>query len=160
VDKVELLRIITTAHDELAELVDRIGNDRLLEPAMDDWTGKDVLAHLAWWQEHSAQLTEDVHAGREPNHETHPGNTTDEINDYVFREHAEDSTEMTRVAFRQTFQRLLAAIEPLTDDDLFGLDRCPWLEGGALSEMILWDTSRHYEQHFGNLEPLSQSERS
>lgn len=23
---------------------------RLLEPAMDEWTGKDLIAHIAWWQ--------------------------------------------------------------------------------------------------------------
>jgi hypothetical protein len=160
VDKGELLRTITTAHDELAELVERISNDRLLDPAMDDWTGKDVLAHLAWWQEHSARLTEGLHTGREPDDETHPATTTDEINEYVFREHVNDTPEMTRAAFRQSFQRLVAAIEPLADDDLFGLGRCPWLEGGALSEMILWDTSRHYEQHFANLKPLSQNDRN
>jgi hypothetical protein len=156
VDKGELLQTITTGQNELAELVARISDDRLRDPAMDDWTGKDVLAHLAWWQEHSARVTEDVGAGRQPDENTHPGDTTDEINEYVFREHFDDSPEVTRTAFRQTFERLLAAIEPLTDADLFSSDRCPWLDGEALSEMLLWDTSRHYQQHFANLEPLSR----
>jgi hypothetical protein len=159
VDKGELLETITSAHDELAEIVERISNDRLLDPALDDWTGKDVLAHLAWWQDRSARLTEDFHARRQPD-KTHPGSTTDEINEYVFHEHKDDSPEVTRDAFRQTFQRLVAAIEPLSDDDLFSLDRCSWLDEGALLEMLLWDTSRHYQQHFANLEPLSQNDRA
>lgn len=155
VNKSELLLTITTAHDELEELLERISDDRLRDPAMDDWTGKDVLAHLAWWQDHSARLIEDLLANRQPNDKTHPGSTTDEINEYVFREHADDSPEETRVAFTQTLQRLLSAIEPLTDDDLFSSGRCAWLDGGALSEMLLWDTSRHYQQHCLNLEQLS-----
>lgn len=158
VDKDELLRTITTAHDELAVLVGRIGDDRLRDQAMDDWTGKDVLAHLAWWQDHSARLVEDLIANRQPDNKTHPGSTTDEINEYVFREHIDDSPEVTRDAFAQTFQRLLAAIEPLTDDDLFRPGRCSWLDGGALSEMLFWDTSRHYQDHFAHLEPLSETD--
>lgn len=154
-DKDELLRTITIAHEELSELVERISDERLLEPAMGAWTGKDVLAHVAWWQDHSAQLTEDAHANRVPDDETHPGSTTDEINEYVFRAHVDDTPGEVRAAFTQSFERLLAAIEPLTDADLFGSDRCPWLDGGALSEMIIGDTSRHYWQHVANLEPLS-----
>jgi hypothetical protein len=157
VDKSELLRTITNAHEELAKLVEHISDNRLRDIAMDDWTGKDVVAHLAWWQDHSARVLEDICASREPDPTTHPGSTTDDVNDYVYRTHIDDTPEMTRVALTHTFQRLLGAIEPLTDDDLFGLDRCPWLNGGALSEMILWDTSRHYEDHFSYLRALSQS---
>jgi hypothetical protein len=157
VDKGELLRTITTSHSELAELVGRISDDRLLDPAMDNWTGKDLLAHLAWWQDHSARLTEDFSASRKPDDQTHPGNTTDEINEYVYRLHSNDAPDVTRVAFAQSFQRLLAAIEPLTNEDLFSSDRCPWLNGGKLSEMIFGDTSHHYQQHLGYLEPLSES---
>lgn len=124
---------------------------------MDDWTGKDVLAHLAWWQEHSARLSEDVGANGQPDDNTHPGNTTDEINDFVFHEHAHDSPTVTREAFTRTFQRLRKAIEALTDDDLFRPDRCPWLDGGALSEMVFGDTSRHYQQHLSHLEPFSRT---
>jgi hypothetical protein len=46
---------------------------------------------------------------------------------------------------------------PLTDDDLFGADRWPWLGEEALVEMLLWDTSRHYEAHLEHLAPLAQS---
>jgi hypothetical protein len=157
VDKNELLRTITSAYDESANVVERINDDRLRDPAMDDWTGKDVLAHLAWWQYHSARLLEDFRAERQPEFDTHPGTTTDEINDHVFRAHLDDSPDATRLAFAQTFERLLAAIDPLTDDELFSTGRCPWLNGGALAAMILGDTAGHYPDHIEYLIPLSQS---
>jgi hypothetical protein len=49
---------------------------------------------------------------------------------------------------------------PLTDDDLFGADRWPWLGGEALVETLLWDTSRHYEAHLKHLAPLAQNART
>jgi hypothetical protein len=73
VDTSELLQTITLAHEELSELVGRISDERLLDAATDDWTGKDVLAHLAWWREHSARLIENVSAEREPEDTPHSG---------------------------------------------------------------------------------------
>jgi hypothetical protein len=157
VDRDELLRTITTAHMELAVLVDRISDDRLRERAMDNWRGKDVLAHLAWWQDHSAQVTEALRAGRLPDDDDNPSSTTDDINERVYREHLDDPANVTRVAFTQSFERLLAAITPLNEDELFSTDRWPWLEGDALAEMLLWDTSRHYEAHIEFLTPLAQN---
>ena len=159
-DRDELLRVITTAHSELAVLVDRISDDRLRGHAMDDWTGKDVLAHLAWWQDHSAHVTEALRAGRTPDDDDDPLSTTDEVNERVYREHLDDPPNVTRHAFTQSFERLLAAIEPLTTDELFSTDLWPWLDGAPLAEMLQWDTSRHYEAHIGFLTPLAENDRA
>ena len=160
-DRDELLRTITTAHRELADLVERISDDRLRDPAMDDWKGKDVLAHLAWWHDHSVLVIEGLRAGRQPYDEADPANTTDGFNERVHREHLEDPPYVTRIAFKQSFERLLAKIKPITDDDdLFGADRWPWLGGEALVETLLWDTSRHYEAHLKHLAPLAQNART
>ena len=159
-DKEELLRSITTAHRELAQLVERITDDRLLDTAMDDWTGKDVLAHLAWWHDHSVLVIEGLRAGRQPYDETDPANSTDAFNERVHREHLDDRPDRTRVAFTQSFDRLLAAIKPLTDNDLFDAERWPWLGNEALAETLLWDSSRHYEAHRGHLAALAKNGRA
>jgi hypothetical protein len=159
-DRDELLRTITTAHGELAELVERISDERLRDAAMDDWNGKDVLAHMAWWHDHSVGVIEGLRAGRQPYDLTDPANTTDSLNERVYREHLDDRPDMTRAAFNQSFERLLAAIKPLTDDDLFGADRWSWLGDEALVETLLWDTSRHYEAHLEHLTPLAQNART
>jgi hypothetical protein len=154
------LHTITSAHRELAQLVERISDDRLRTPAMGDWKGKDVVAHLAWWHDHSVLVIESLRAGRQPYDETDPANTTDAFNERVHREHLDDHPNATRVSFNQSFERLLAAIKPLTDQDLFGADRWPWLGEEALVETLLWDTSRHYEAHREHLAPLAQNVRT
>jgi hypothetical protein len=160
VDREELLRTITTAHRELAHLVERISDDRLSDSAMGDWKGKDELAHLAWWHDHSVLVIEGLRAGRQPYDGTDPANTTDSFNERVHREHLNDRPDLTRVEFNQSFERLLAAIKPLTTDDLFRADRWPWLGEEALVETLLWDTSRHYEAHHEHLAPLAQNART
>ena len=155
-DKPELIRTIQEAHQRLARAIEYIPDGRLLEPVMDDWTRKDLLAHMAWWHDHSVLVIEGLRAGRQPYDGTDPANTTDALNERSHRDHIADSPELTRRAFHESFTRLLAALEPVTEDELLADDRWPWLSGEALVETILWDSSRHYDAHREHLEPLSR----
>lgn len=140
----------------MAAVIAQVPNERLLEPATDAWTGKDVIAHLAWWQGHSALVIEHLRAGHQPYDRTDPANTTDVRNERIHREHQDDSPELVRRAFNESFNRLLVALDPCTDEELLAVDRWPWLAGHALVETILWDTSRHYDDHRGQLEQLAR----
>jgi hypothetical protein len=154
VDKSGLIRAMQDAHQSMADSIAHISDERLLEPAADDWTGKDLLAHMAWWHDHSAFVIESLRAGRRPYDGADPANATDARNEQTHREHLADPPDVTRRAFNESFTRLLAALEPLTDEELFAADRFPWLEGEALAEMVLWDSSRHYDAHRENLDRL------
>jgi len=155
-DKLELIGSLREAHRRMAGTIERVPNERLLEPAMDDWTGKDLLAHMAWWHDHSALVIGSLRAGREPYDRTDATVTTDVLNERTYRQHLDDPPELTRRAFSESFSRLLAALEPCTDEDLFAADRWPWLDGEALVETVLWDTSRHYDAHRDYLERFSR----
>jgi hypothetical protein len=156
VDKTELIRTIREAHQRMAGLIEHIPDGQLLEPVMDDWTGKDLLAHMAWWHDHSVLVIEGLRAGRQPYDATDPANTTDAVNERTHREHLDDAPELTRRAFNESSTRLLAALEPVTEEELFADDRWPWLGGEALAETILWDSSRHYDAHREDLERLAR----
>ena len=146
-DKTELIRTIREAHQRVADAIEHLPDERLLDPALDNWTGKDLLAHMAWWHDHSVLVIEGLRAGREPYDGTDPANTTDAFNERTHREHLDDPPELTRRAFNESLTRLLAALEPVTDEELFADNRWPWLGGEALVETILWDSSRHYDAH-------------
>lgn len=144
------------AHQRLADAIEHLPDERLLEPAMDSWSGKDLIAHMAWWHDHSVLVIEALRAGRQPYDGTDPENTTDAINERTRRDHSDDPPELTRRVFSESFTRLLAALEPVTAEELFAADRWPWLDGEALVETILWDSSRHYDAHREHLERLSR----
>jgi hypothetical protein len=155
-DKPELIRTMRDAHQRVADAIQRIPDQRLLDSALDNWTGKDLLAHMAWWHDHSALVIEGLRAGRQPYDASDPANTTDAVNERTRRDHLDDPPELTRRAFSESFTRLLAALEPASDDELFAADRWKWLDGEALVETILWDSSRHYDAHREHLERLSR----
>ena len=143
------------AHGRVAAAIALVPDERLLEPAMEDWTGKDVLAHMAWWHDHSVGVIEGLRAGREPYDTTDPSNSTDALNERVLRDHMDDPPELVRRVFTESFDRLLLALELVNDEELFSDDRWPWLGGEALAEAILWDSSRHYDDHREHLDRLS-----
>lgn len=153
-DKAELVRTMREAHRQVADAIEQLPDERLTEPVMDGWTGKDVVAHMAWWHEHSVQVIESLRAGREPYDADDPGFALDTLNERTLREHRDDPPQLVRREFNASFSRLLAALEPLRDGDLFAGDRWPWLRGEPLAETILWDSSRHYDAHREHLERL------
>jgi hypothetical protein len=153
-DRSELMRTVLDAQQRMAALIAQLPDERLLEPATDTWTGKDVIAHLAWWHDHSARVIDSLRAGLQPYDRADPANTTDALNERIHREHLADPPDRTRRAFSASFERLLAALEPCTDEELLAVDRWPWLDGEALAETILWDTARHYDGHREHLERL------
>lgn len=154
-DKQELIKTMRDAHQHMAEAIERIPDARLLEPAMHEWTGKDVIAHMAWWHDHSAFVIESLRAGRDPYDQSDPQNSTDTRNERTRLERMDHPADLTRTEFDESFARLLTALEPVTDEELFDADRWPWL-GEPLAEMILWDSSRHYEAHRESLAALTQ----
>ena len=154
-DKSELIRTMQEAHQRMAGTIGRLSDERLLEPAMDSWTGKDLVAHMASWHDHSVLVIECLRSDRQPYDTTDPEHNTDALNERTHREHLDDPPALVRRAFNESFLRLLKALEPCTDEELFTVDRWPWLEGEALVENILWDTSRHYDDHREYLERLS-----
>ena len=88
------------AHERMAEAIRHIPDGRLLEPVMAEWTGKDLLAHMAWWHDHSVLVIEGLRAGRQPYEETDPANSTDALNERTHREHADDPPEQVIVVER------------------------------------------------------------
>ncbi|MFL5756395.1 MAG: ClbS/DfsB family four-helix bundle protein [Chloroflexota bacterium] len=144
-----LIAFVATAHDDLREIVDALTEAEMAEAVMDDWTRKDVVAHIGWWEGHSADLIEALRAGREP-HERVSG-AIDEINERVYREHLADTPDAARRFEAAEYARLVGALEGASEEDLFDATRFPWTEGEPLLATIRADTSLHYEEHLEHL---------
>ncbi len=78
-----------------------------------------MVAHMAWWHDHSVLAIESLRSGRQPYDRDDPTNATDARNERTYGEHSDDPPELRRQAFEESFVRLLAALEPITDEELF-----------------------------------------
>ncbi len=78
------------------------------------WAAKDHLAHLAYWRDRNATLVEAVRTGKEP-----PPKVEDDTQNAIIYEDYRDRPAAEVVAMaRGSWDRLAAAIDGCSDDDL------------------------------------------
>ena len=146
-DRTTLLDQIRQAHDRWEAALRAVPDDRLLEPAEGDWTGKDVVAHVGFWEWRSADVIDALRSGRERPEDP----PVEELNARVWAEHRDRSAQEVRDGEREAWRRLLEVLDGVSDEELFDAARYPRLRGASLAEMVLEDTSRHYPEHIAQL---------
>jgi hypothetical protein len=73
----------------------------------------------------------------------------DEDNARLIEPYRTQSLQEVLVAIRTAYQQVVAAVEALSETDLFEPCRFPWREGYALWEGIANNTFAHYDEHAG-----------
>lgn len=144
-DKATFLETLHTARTEWEALLAEVGEARMLEPgATGEWTVKDVIAHVMWCEREMVGVCE-AHAlvGSDL-----WNLTNDESNAIVVAQYRETPLQDVLVEERQVYERLLAALQTLSDEDLNDARRfrdmpvewVPW-------QLIAGNASQHYGDH-------------
>ncbi len=136
--KGEIVEQVRTAHRELEEVLVGIPPERMTQPGVNgDWTVKDVLAHITWWEQH---LLMRLRTGQDdvylPN--VDPREATRAANAEVFAASRQRSLDDVRATFKASYQELLAELETLS------VERAAQDE---IYEAIGSDTFEHYREH-------------
>jgi hypothetical protein len=156
-DKHELVTMLRIGHDQLRAALDALSDDELALPAQGEWTRRDVVAHIEWWERHSAQVVAALLAGREPYPTGEPFDL-DAQNARVFEESRGRTAADVRSGEAAAWADLLGAIEAASQADLFEAARFAWTEGEPLVEMIHGDTDRHWAEHLPDLRSAGRDE--
>ena len=151
-NKQTFLAEIRETHDPLAAIVGSLSDDAWDEPLPDmaGWTRKDALAHIGWWSDHSARVITALRAGVVP-YDQDPDFDIDVQNRAILEEFRDRDPGEVRAFEAAAFERLVAAVEAATEDDLFTAGRFPWLEEETLAAAVAWDSTRHYPAHLPHL---------
>jgi len=143
---------IRAAHEPLAAVAGTLADDAWADPLsdMDGWTRKDALAHVGWWSDHSARVITALRAGavpydRDPDFDIHVQNSA------ILEEFRDRAPGDVRAFEAAAFDRLVAAVEAASDEDLFTADRFAWLGDETLATAVEWDSTKHYPEHLPHL---------
>jgi uncharacterized protein (TIGR03083 family) len=129
--KSELVELMCKTRAEFDELLAELGTDQMTRNGVaGDWSIKDMLAHIAWYQREEAELFGEtgVEASELWNVPQDPRNET------LFELHRDQPLERTLTDFRQSFDKLIAAVMGLSDDELNTPGRFP----GTTAERPPW----------------------
>jgi hypothetical protein len=150
-NKADLLSAMRAGHARLEELFASLGDEQMLAARMHGgWSGKDLLAHLGFWEQRMAEYCQMLHSGETPK-ETVGEYDVDGINAAAFNEHQNQDLDEVRRFERQSFQLLLDQAEKTPEEDLFDPQRFAWLKGATLAAWIEGNSYGHYEEHQSDL---------
>jgi hypothetical protein len=136
--KGEILRRVRTTHLELEEVVAQIPPEQMTQPGVNgEWTVKDVLAHITWWERHLLlRLRTGLDDVFTPG--VDPYLAMRAVNVEIFVANRERRLDHVLATFEATYRELLAVLEALP------------VEQAAQDEVydaIGADTFSHYPVH-------------
>ncbi len=142
---------ITTLLAERAQwdaLLAEIGEARMMQPAVGEWTVKDIIAHTAWYER---EMVEVLRARALVGSDLW-GAPLEERNAAIFEENRHRPLAEVLAEARQVFAQLLEELQSLSDEDLSDPRRfrempaewMPW-------QVIASNCFEHYPQHIPEL---------
>jgi hypothetical protein len=146
--KKDLLDKVRSARAEWDALIARVPGERLTEPGVEieggEWSVKDVVAHVAIYEDWMAQQ---INAGG-PNipHEVDTM-AQDQRNAWIFAHHRSLDAQAALHLSAKSHQKLIAAIEALSPADLMSSEKFEWTRGRPVHQLVPHETYLHYEDH-------------
>ena len=153
-NKTELLAQLREGRATWEALLAQVAPERLTEAGVEgDWSLKDVIAHIAFYEQRMVKRLQAVARGTTPRpHPVIKNLDTDDANAWIYAQNENRPLAEVQAEEQATYQQLLAALEPISDADLFTAGRFPWLDGRTLWKTIPGNSYGHYEEHIPPLQ--------
>jgi hypothetical protein len=153
----ELRERISDSYAELEHTIEQLDDAQLTAPIDGSWSAKDLLAHIAAWE----QVMIHFHVGDRPFEEVTrlaniPYATTqvDQINEALYARDRDLPLAQVLEAFRGSHTELLAMLDQMDEADLFK-HYAPAGRGGApVIQWIIGDSYDHYDEHRATMQQL------
>ena len=146
-DRTTLRDSIRAGRTRLEGALAAFDDDAMLDCVDDDWTRKDVLAHIEAWERRVVTLLAALRAGAPFD----AVSDTDELNDRFLAESRDRSIADVRRGEREAYDAMLDAIDGATDEELFDGRHFAWTEGDAFAEWFRGNGDGHYDEHLEQL---------
>jgi hypothetical protein len=146
-DRSTLLSDVQAGRARLDATLGELSDEAMADRVDDVWTRKDVLAHLEAWERRVVELVERLRAGDPLTDRTE----TDDLNARFYAADRDRTLADVRAGERLAYQRMIAAIEGATDEELFDGSHFAWTEGDPLADWFRGNGDEHYEEHLEQL---------
>lgn len=147
--KAQVIDELLTARGELEDLLVEMTPEQMLRPgAVGDWSVKDVLGHILWYEREELELIRESGVAASPLWEI----PWEARNGLIHEELRDLSLEDVLGQLRQLFTEFVAAVDRLSDDDLVtpgrfagtSAERLPWQD-------IAYNSWVHEREHIAGI---------
>jgi len=143
--KASIIALLNRAWDEEQAFIDSLTDaERAASGTRERWAAKDIVCHIASWNEHMAQTMEGARRGEAP---AGLSDDIDAINAEIFEKHCHrDWPDVLRYA--ETSQKALAAqVQAFDEAILRDKERFAWLHGQPLWRRVVGNGYTHRMMH-------------
>jgi len=148
--KVKLLHEIQEERQRLENTLAKVSEEQMLVPGViDEWTVKDVLAHITVWEQRMVSWMAGAVRG-EVVQMLPPGMTWDDLdewNEQTYQQQRDRSLEKVLSDFELSYPQALKAVQDISEQELIDPDCFEWREGEPLWVMVAANTFWHYKEH-------------
>jgi len=111
-----------------------------------DWSVKDLIAHLTWWQDHMVEWVTMAINGETVIRDE----TIEEVNERVYQEKKDLLLETVLAEWDASYPKVIALVETMTDEQIND-STVANIEGHALMHFLIGDSFGHYDTHRADL---------
>ena len=145
--KAELLESIRTTRELLEKKITRLTREQMVWPgSMDNWSVKDILAHLVDWEQRFIGWYRAGLQGEVPETPA-PGMTWRELpalNQEGYQQHRDEPLEYVLDWFEKSYHEMLGLVEGMQEQEIFQAKHYRWTGNSSLLPWIAANTSSHY----------------
>ena len=146
--KEQFLESTEAEHAALLDLLQSIPSERQTEPGVwgDDWTIKDLLAHLTEWEQMFLGWFRSGLEGKtfQMPAEGFKYNQVPELNQQIWRQHRDEPLEVVVGRFHDSYQEILGLARGLSEEELLEPGHFPWTKKYPLTTYLGPNTDSHY----------------
>ena len=119
----------------------------------DDWSGKDVLAHLIEWEGMVMKWYETGAKGKVPAvpSEEYNWGQLPQLNHAIYLKHRDRSLADIQKEFKSSYKKIVKVIESIPEKELFTRGQYPWTRSNLLAAYFTSATSSHYRWARGEI---------
>ncbi len=145
--KKELFESIRTTRELLEKKFSKLMPKQMVWPgSMDDWSVKDILAHVVDWEQRFIEWYKAGQKGEIPETPA-PGFTWRELpklNQEGFEQHKNDTLEDVLERYEKSYLEILELVKGMKEQEIFETRYYEWTGNSSLLTWIAANTSSHY----------------
>lgn len=147
-NKAELIQAIRSGRAELEALWAGASAEQMtqLPGPQADWSVKDLIAHLTYWEQKVARAIQSGKWSQSPQSATVNG-----VNAEVYQENRDRPLADVLADFHRSLEQVVGQVQALSEDDLADPGRFAWQKDRPLWDYIAGETIEHYQDHVGDL---------
>ena len=146
-DKEEIIQTLEDSRENFLDAIESLSEEEMEKPVFDQWSVKDILAHITMWEAELVKLLFQARQGIKPSTVHFSKESVDKRNEKWYRQNKDRSLEQVLDDFHGVRNQTIRRVEAYSNKELNDPNRYTWQQGTPLWRWIASDSFVHENEH-------------